>query len=253
MNELDHFKFPFTPCASSKTNFVGPTLQLAQIEQFLQPYSPCKVPRNVVLVHGLEGIGKTQLALEFAQIQQDKYTAVFWIDGSTRGTIQKSFDDMADRISSDQVRFDSVATAVQDTTRDVSRWLSLTENWKWLLTVDNFHCSSNDLLDMDEQGINLGEILPSADHGSVLVTSRTPNLGYPSVNLELGPTSKEEATGILEAQIGQQLQGQSCPILSHCVFQALTPFCRHRAGGYCHGQDPFGTDVSSHSHQTHRC
>lgn len=205
-----------------------------------------------MLVHGLEGIGKTQLALEFAQIQQDKYTAIIWIDGSTRGTIQQSLDDMAERIPSDQLQFDSVATAVQDTTRDVLRWLSLTENWKWLLIVDNFDRSSENLLDVDGQGIDLGEILPNADHGSVLVTSRTPNLGYASVNLELGPMSEEEATEILEAQIGQQLQVQSFPILSHCVFQALTPFCRHQDGGHCHERDPLSADTSSYSHQTHR-
>jgi AAA+ ATPase superfamily predicted ATPase len=36
--------------------------------------------RHSIVLHGLGGIGKTQLAVEYARRHKDSYSAIFWLD-----------------------------------------------------------------------------------------------------------------------------------------------------------------------------
>jgi hypothetical protein len=54
-------------------HFVGRSDELAAIQRELQHDGS----RKTVVVHGLGGIGKTQLALAYAQRHEDEYSAVF--------------------------------------------------------------------------------------------------------------------------------------------------------------------------------
>lgn len=66
---------------------------MQQLEQFFHPAQPSSGRRRqVFVVNGLGGIGKTQLAVEFARKHHWRYSAVLWLDGSS---IDKSFVDIA--------------------------------------------------------------------------------------------------------------------------------------------------------------
>jgi DNA replication protein DnaC len=43
--------------------------------------------RKTAIVHGLGGMGKTQLALAYAQRHKEEYSAVFWINSKDANTL----------------------------------------------------------------------------------------------------------------------------------------------------------------------
>lgn len=220
LQTLDRFNIPFSlqgiPVVE---NFVGRDEQLHQIEQQLQPTLTEKSGRKVFVIHGLGGIGKTQLAVKYARNRQDEYSAVVWIDGSSRDRLQQSFLDAAKRIPRGQLQVD-VATALdsaqvdmQAVMRSVLYWLSLPGNWKWLLVIDNVDREFRGL-GKDEQGFDPRQAMPHSDHGSILITSRLSTLQGISEDLQLRHVSESEAKEILERQAGRSLKGWSTILAS---------------------------------------
>ena len=211
---VDRFNIPFSLQGVPLGNFVGRDEQLHQIEQQLQPDSAEKSGRKVFIVHGLGGIGKTQLAVKYARNYHDRYSAVFWIDGSTRTRLQQSFLDAAKQIPHEQLGkhvtalLNSAQVDLEAVMKGVLQWLSLPGNWKWLLVIDNvdreFRGSAK-----DEQGFDPKEAMPRSDHGSILITSRLSNLQRLGENFQLGRVNEAEAKEILERQACRSLQGWS--------------------------------------------
>ena len=69
--------------------FVGRSSNLASIESVLLPFTTAE--RKIVVLHGLGGIGKSQLAIEFAKKHRTDYTAVLWLNAKTEDTLKRSF------------------------------------------------------------------------------------------------------------------------------------------------------------------
>jgi hypothetical protein len=158
--------------------------------------------------------------VKYARSHQDEYSAVVWIDGSTRDRLQQSFLNAAKRIPREQLQVDTAAALdsaqvdTQAVMRAVLQWLSLPRNWKWLLVIDNVDREFRGP-GKDEQGFDPKEAMPHSDHGSILITSRLSTLQGTGEDLQLKRVSESEAKGILECQAGRSLQGWSLvPILS---------------------------------------
>ena len=43
--------------------------------------------RKIHVLHGLGGIGKTQLAIAYARRYQKSYSAILWLDGKSKDTL----------------------------------------------------------------------------------------------------------------------------------------------------------------------
>jgi hypothetical protein len=178
VNNQDRFNIPFSLQGIPVDNFVGREEQLQHIEQQLQPTLLAeKSRRKVLVVRGLGGIGKTKLAAHYAQLHQDEYSAIFWMDGSTRGSLRQSFLKAAERIRTDQLQGDPAGVQkngdvdVQKIMERVLRWLSLPGNRRWLLIIDNVDREFKGPA-KDGQAFDLEEAMPNADHGSVLEGNR---------------------------------------------------------------------------------
>lgn len=61
--------------------FVGREKDLHQLWNLLRPEA--SIMRKVVILYGLGGIGKTQLAIRFARLHRGDFAAIFWLNGKS--------------------------------------------------------------------------------------------------------------------------------------------------------------------------
>ena len=111
-------------------------------------------------LYGLGGIGKTQIALEYAYLYAPAYTAILWVSAETSETLLASFNSLADVLLLPERN-------EQDQTKVISaviRWLERKQ--EWLLIFDNV-----------EDLTLLQPFLPAARQGSILLTTRLQSLG----------------------------------------------------------------------------
>ncbi|KAI0188088.1 kinesin light chain [Astrocystis sublimbata] len=140
--------------------------------------------RRIVVLHGLGGISKTQLAITYTKRYRDEYSAIFWLNIKDETSIQQSFTKVARQIL--QQYPDAACLSALDLQQNheevvkaVKTWFSLPGNTRWLLVYDNFDDPKLGS-GIDEAGIDIGRFLPEAYQGSVIVTTRSSqiNLGH---------------------------------------------------------------------------
>ena len=119
-------------------------------------------------ISGLGGIGKTQLAVEYAHRYESEYQAVLWVRAETTEALNTSYVELAALLQLPQKDAQEQPVIVQA----VKRWLENTSNW--LLILDN----ADDL--------NLVPIfLPTRVVGHVLLTTRAQITGKQARRLEV--------------------------------------------------------------------
>jgi hypothetical protein len=147
--------------AIEPTHFVGRVDELDQIHTVLRPKEATKEQQRVVL-GGVGGIGKTQLAIAYARRFQLSYTSIFWLNAASESTLSASFSSVALAIGAED--FD--ASDREQTRTTVLRWLARPGNPQWLLIFDNY--DDPDLFDINR-------FCPNNGHGSVIITTRLPD------------------------------------------------------------------------------
>ena len=192
--------------------FVGRDAEMLQLEDYFHPKTLSPTCRRVFVIHGLGGMGKTQLAIEFAR-KHNRYSAVFWLDGSSIDRLKQAFVDVAYRLPRDQITADVVEALkhsniyIDVIVEGVLQWLSLPSNQHWLLIIDNVdrdHLNK----EKDPQAYDAKEFFPSADHGSILITSRLAGLHRYGDGRKLNEVNAEQAKTILENNAGRSIKGQ---------------------------------------------
>jgi len=142
--------------------FVGRATELDMMSQILQPGYQSTEQLHLVL-GGMGGIGKTQMAIAYAQRHQHCYTSAFWLNATSKQTLQLSFRLVAGRFLKAQ---DAELLNNEQILVRVHEWLSDTRNTQWLLIFDNYD---------DPDQFDIGEYCPYAAHGSIVITSRLPD------------------------------------------------------------------------------
>ncbi|HZI56572.1 MAG TPA: FxSxx-COOH system tetratricopeptide repeat protein, partial [Verrucomicrobiae bacterium] len=104
---------------------------------------------------GLGGVGKTQIAVEYAYRHKDDYTAVFWSFADTEQSVRGGFTEIAAQLNLPEKDANEQAVV----TEAVRRWLE--ENPGWLLVLDN----------ADDPAM-VKAFLPQQSKGHILLTSR---------------------------------------------------------------------------------
>jgi len=186
---------------------------MTRLTQVLLPTSTDQIRRKVFIVHGLGGIGKTQLSVEFTRKHQRSYSAVFWVDGSTNERLRRSIADLASRLPQHQISEGSRTYSqrgsanVDEVVEDVLKWLSQPLNDQWLLIFDNVDREFSGP-SRDPEAFDVKEYFPTADQGSILITSRLMSLCQLGTDLKLKPVDKLQGSSILENSLGRSVEGE---------------------------------------------
>ncbi|KAL4868980.1 hypothetical protein BDV12DRAFT_208861 [Aspergillus spectabilis] len=154
--------------------FVGREDDLNHLWDYLQLRS--SQTRRVAVLHGLGGIGKTQLAIHFARKYITEFTAIFWLSGKDRSALVSSLSSCLSRIQGQPV--DVKATNEEETEHRASQvlqWLAMPNNTRWLIIFDNIDQYSP-LQGHGNCDYDIYEFFPKADHGSIIITSRLQGL-----------------------------------------------------------------------------
>ncbi|KAI4940646.1 hypothetical protein J4E91_011283 [Alternaria rosae] len=156
---------------------------------------------RVALV-GLGGVGKSQIAIEYAYRTQtaDPQVLVVWIHASNPTRFQQGYRDIADRLLLPG-REDLKADVLQL----VHAWLSDGRNGQWLMILDNVD-DDGVFFSNDQGGKPLESFLPQTARGTILVTSRntvaaTNLVGGHGDVVEVEPMGEDEALQLLHTRV----------------------------------------------------
>ncbi|KAJ5626813.1 tetratricopeptide and DUF676 domain protein [Penicillium herquei] len=142
-------------------------------------------------IHGIGGVGKTQLALKYVSQNVKRYSHVFWAVADSGLKLQTALREMAIELG-----------ILDESTSDLDKgrlamidWFG--ENTKWLLVLDNVESSAV-----------LKGFLPLPLSGTVIVTSRTAALVEDKIvadGLRLGTLTESEGKAFLLQRIPSQI------------------------------------------------
>ena len=198
-------------------HFTGRDQELTEIHKALHSADTSVLHQRVIVLHGLGGIGKTQLAIHYAYTHQKDYTSVWWVNASTIQTLSQGFLGIAQQLLSyhmkntaaglkpDNLRIAAALGLPPDIvdqngeltgSRDIKRallnaiisWFAAEDNNQWLLIFDNYDNLKN---------VDIYDFIHPSSLGSILVTSRSRDTCRIGRGLEVQGVTEGDALEIL--------------------------------------------------------
>ena len=194
-------------------HFVQRDTEMAQLEKFFSSdVDADRKRRKVFVVHGLGGMGKTQLCIEYIRRHKEDFTAVFWLDGSSKDALRQSLASAAARLPKEGLLSAGLpvpdAHDVDGSIETLRRWSSRDANTGWLLVLDNIDREWQGASGRaDPQAYDFKNYFPPADHGNILITTRLGRLQRASASLRLGEVDNDVGREMLELRAGRKLPG----------------------------------------------
>ena len=168
-------------------NFAGRADMLEKLQTGFR--SPSRPATTATAIHGLGGVGKTQLVLEYAHWHAAEYQLIWWIPAQQTTTAVAALSALARQLG------------VQETAEQGEMVAELLEKLRrrrgWLLIYDS--------AEAPEQ---LGPLLPLGGDGHVLITSRNPAWGRVAETLPLAVMRRHESVAFLRRRIGSRDEEQ---------------------------------------------
>jgi hypothetical protein len=167
--------------------FTGRTKELQLLSDIVKGG---KHQRKVAVLHGLGGIGKTDIVVQYVWQNKAAYTSVLWIDSTTTEVLRRSFiaaaqnlvHHLAANYAPGQPDYTVIACDIgiaglinasgqlmynpESEERIVGalpKWLSMEGNDQWLLVFDNVD---------DMEVIDRAKHFPQSSSGTIIITSR---------------------------------------------------------------------------------
>jgi hypothetical protein len=134
--------------------------------------STAQTPPQVI--SGLGGIGKTQIAVEYAYLHRHEYQAVLWVHSDTRESLISGYLAIAKSLNLPEKHAEAQYVVIEA----VRTWLQTHRSW--LLILDNA-----DDLDM------VGEFVPPVFGGHLLITTRSQATGTRTQRIEVDPLPQD--------------------------------------------------------------
>ncbi|PVH69794.1 kinesin light chain 1 [Cadophora sp. DSE1049] len=158
---------------SDVEHFVARKMELVEIHKALSGDGS----RRTVVLHGLGGIGKTQLAVAYAKRHKDDCSGIFWLNIKDEDSLKQSFVKVAKQILREHplaLQLSNVETIenLDKVVDAVKAWLSLPNNTRWLMIYDNY---DNPKLPgkTDPAAVDIRKYLPESYQGLIIITTRS--------------------------------------------------------------------------------
>jgi TIR domain/NB-ARC domain len=190
-------------------NFTGRAELLEIIRERLQAGSG-GASTQVSVVHGLGGVGKTQLVLEYAHWHAAEYDLIWWIPAQRRTTAVAALAALAQELG--------VAAETGQGGVIAKLFDELRRRTRWLLIFDN--------ADTPKQ---LTPLLPPGGNGHTLVTSRFPAWGRVAEPLQLDVLRRNESVALLCRRTGSDEKATAATIAE---FLGDLPLALEEAAAY---------------------
>ena len=174
--------------------------------------------RKVAVLHGLGGIGKTDIVLHYAWHNHAAYSSIVWILAASTETLRRSFIQTVENLiqhlagnsgpgqpdyakiasvlgihglinTSGQLVYNAESTDQDRVVAAVSRWLAMSGNDHWLLIFDNVD---------DFKVIDREKHFPQSSSGTIIITSRRRGIAYWGTgSLEVNNMDQKDALDLL--------------------------------------------------------
>ncbi len=139
-------------------------------------------------VHGLGGVGKTRLAIEYAWRYAEEYSALLFVGAGSRSDLRRNFAALSGpsvlNLPEQEATDEEICVAA------VLRWLG--EQAGWLLILDN--------VDSEEAAVAVDALIPRLRGGHVLLTGRLAQWGAEVEPIELDVLTEKASTDFLLAR-----------------------------------------------------
>jgi nucleoside phosphorylase/tetratricopeptide (TPR) repeat protein len=191
------------------TTFTGRDDVLKQLHDTLESATG---PAAVLALHGLGGVGKTQLAVEYAHRYRGHYDVVWWLRAEIPLTAAQDYAALAGSLGLPEAGQPDVKVV----RAAVRAWLAGHD--RWLLLVDNAQ---------DDQV--LPGLLPDPLRGHVLVTSRNPVWRRRAYPIWIDVFPPDEAVRFLLDRTGQDDQARATEVAEALGY---LPLALDQAGAY---------------------
>jgi tetratricopeptide (TPR) repeat protein len=216
-------------------SFTGRVDELDKLRQVFRGAGPGSIFQAL---HGLGGIGKTQLAVEYAYRFSSDYDAVWWVRAEEPATLAADFADLAAAL-----RLPGRNEGDQRLSIDaVRQWLA--GNGRWLMIFDSAR-----------EPKEVAPYLTSAGSGHVLVTSRHASWRGVAMPLPLRGLKRRDAASLLLSRSGtddrsqdsadaeEALEAQEAPALALAEALGDLPLALAQAGAYI---EETGTTIAAY-------
>ena len=171
-------------------HFTGRQQELKQLSDIVQGAG--RNQRKIAVLHGLGGIGKTNIVLQYAWQEYATYSCIVWICAASTETLRLSFIQVVESLIehltakfgyphpdftkiaaylgihglidfSGQLVYNVQSTDLDKIVAAVPKWLSQDGNDQWLLVFDNVD---------DLNVVNEGKHFPKGSSGTIIITSQ---------------------------------------------------------------------------------
>ncbi|GAA3954084.1 hypothetical protein GCM10023085_40750 [Actinomadura viridis] len=178
-------------------NFTGRTELLNQLREGIAGQVTAVVPHAL---HGLGGVGKTQMAVEYAYRFRSEYEVVWWIPADQPVLVRSSLASLAPFLGLPP----ATASGIEDAAKAVLDALRRGEPYAdWLLIFDNA-----------DQPEDLNEIIPRGP-GHVLITSRNHRWEGVVDTVPVDVFSRAESVEFLSKRVPKAITPQDADRLAH--------------------------------------
>ncbi|MFV2017331.1 FxSxx-COOH system tetratricopeptide repeat protein [Micromonospora sp. LOL_023] len=159
-------------------NFTGRESLLEHLHQRMREGTTAVLPHAL---HGMGGVGKSQLAVEYVYSHQGEYDVIWWIPSERSAQISNALAELAQRL---QLPVGPEANAAVPAVREALRLGQPYANW--LLIFDNA-----------ESPAAVRRYFPSGGPGRIMVTSRNPQWSNIAHQVEVDVFARQESIELL--------------------------------------------------------